>query len=149
MQYTDLTDEVIQANRTEWEQVLGSGKYRQERGRLRTPDGGGHCCLGVATDMAHSDGVICGHWDATVYTWEGVNYGGTYIPSLVQQALGLTEAHIDMAALLNDSSDFRYRDFTAVRAWIRMGCPLQSFGTGRVDWLVRTFSEYVTHQGEE
>lgn len=53
------TKEEQAANRGKWVAALRSDEYQQTTGRLR--DENGYCCLGVACDVARSEGL--GDWD--------------------------------------------------------------------------------------
>lgn len=48
-----------------WLKALRSGKYRQTRGKLKGKVG--HCCLGVACEIAKKEGVIGGHEGELMY----------------------------------------------------------------------------------
>jgi hypothetical protein len=77
-------------NAQKWINALRSGKYKQARGVLTDRDGG-HCCLGVACELAVELGITTRHkYEA------GVRYGedGTSMatpPLEVQEWLGLLD----------------------------------------------------------
>lgn len=83
----------------QWVEALRSGKYKQGRGRLATPEGY-YCCLGVLCEISPVKGVVDGY---------GVYYDGYghHLPPRVQEWAGLSSENPTLvrqqAATLNDT----------------------------------------------
>jgi hypothetical protein len=74
---------MLNENAKKWVAALRSGEYKQAQSQLKTEIG--HCCLGVACELAKQAGVISDYksseWflPVTVRNWLGLaTHGGTY-----------------------------------------------------------------------
>lgn len=90
------------AHRKAWVKALRSGKYKQTKGRLRSVDDGGMCCLGVGCDISK-----LGKWSGDSYLVGKGGAGKIVLDFAVQEWLGLSSTagdykggHLDG---LNDS----------------------------------------------
>jgi hypothetical protein len=93
----------VNANAKKWVATLRSGRFRQEKGKLRTPYG--YCCLGVACELFHKEYPDFERFYNRECRW--YEYGGRedFLPLSVQQWLGLKDEKGTFARLnLTDSS---------------------------------------------
>ena len=107
---------VIQRTRREvyqrWISALRSGKYKQERGRLKVTNYHNEverfCCLGVLCDLASKDGGP---------EWDGENYMREYssLPPKIKDWMKLTEFQVYKLIFLNDQDEL---DFKGIALYI-------------------------------
>jgi hypothetical protein len=91
-------------NQKIWIAALRSGEYKQTRGKLRSNDLTGYCCLGVACELSKL-GTFCGIYYETTVPSESSNRN-TYIPVEVMKWLGITDwFKIKRLVQLNDIQD--------------------------------------------
>lgn len=95
-----------------WVKALRSGKYKQTKNKLATPDG--FCCLGVACEMFHKQLRMSKRTVRTSKEKYFV-YGGheNYLPSKVVKLLGLSRSTGRfekgcLADLNDDGKSFRF-----------------------------------------
>lgn len=83
-----------------WATALRSGKYRQATGWLRSEDGRGYCCMGVAADLIDPEA-----WETPSYNDSELSWHGQMgeLPPLDLQMIGLTAAEQLVLINLNDN----------------------------------------------
>lgn len=99
--------------RTKWLEALRSGRYAQTTTQLRSDDGVGYCCLGVACDVFDPDKwhLASGAGNVDGWGWDG-SYGD--LPVWMCASIGLhRDAESDLITM-NDNG----KSFDEIADWI-------------------------------